>query len=98
MPIPAEPYIDIVTGIVYGNIVEGLPFNWYNSNMSSSCTISGYSEWCTMPSNIVGPGMAQPATAREVDGVFTYSSPCLNAPSPVIVVHPVMDEKHKKSA
>jgi hypothetical protein len=93
MPIPAEPYIDIVAGLVHGTLMEGKPFSWYNSNTAGSCTIGGYSNWCTMPSNTVGPGMSQQATALDVTGSFSYSSPCLNAPSPIIVVHPVHMER-----
>jgi len=97
MPVPTPPYIDIPKGIVHGDIMEGESFSWYNSNTTGSCTVGGYSEWCSMPSNNIGPDMSQEATALLVTGSFGYSSPCLNAPSPIIVVHPV-HEGHKKTA
>jgi hypothetical protein len=99
MPIPSEPYIDISAGLVHGRLVEGQSFAWYNSNALDSCTLGGYSNWCTMPSNTIGAGMSQQATVLEVTGSFSYSSPCLNTPSPIIVVHPVtMPEVHRKTA
>ena len=94
MPVPSEPYIIIQTGEVKGTITEGLPFSWYNSASSGSCTITGVSNWCTLPNNVVNAGMSQAATALEVTGDFGYTCPCVQAgPSPIIVVHPVHMER-----
>jgi hypothetical protein len=98
MPVPSEPYIDIVTGDTHGEIVEGEEFNWYNSQTTGSCTLSDYSSWCTMPNNVVGPDSSQPATAKDVTGNFGYSCPCHTGPAPVIVVHPVMPQNQRKTA
>ena len=47
MAAPAQPYIDVVTGTVYGDIKVNGSFSWYNSGTSNSCDVTGVGNWCT---------------------------------------------------
>ena len=91
MPVPTPPYVTIQTGVVTGTILAGRAFSWYNDATSGSCTVTA--DWCTMPNNVVQAGMSQQATASSVPGNYGYGSPCLQVPSPIIIVHPVHMEK-----
>jgi len=50
MAVPPQPYVDITTGDVYGTLVHGQPFYWYNptntpaivSNCGNFCAVGAY--------------------------------------------------------
>lgn len=100
MPVPSEPYIDMVTGEEHGDIMESGNFSWYNPG-TGNCTVSNCSSWCTSASYTVGGGLSQMANVKAVSGdAYSFSSTCLaqGEPSPVIIVHPVIEGMHKKTA
>ena len=94
---PAQPYVDIVSGITYGTILAGSSFSWYNSKQpgpNSSCTVTGTAIWCTGGS--YGPIAAQAsmtATVKSNLASASYQWGCscclIGSPSsPVHGVHP----------
>ena len=44
MPIPPQPYVDITTGNVFGTLVHGQPFYWYNPTISNAI-VSNVGGW-----------------------------------------------------
>jgi hypothetical protein len=86
MPIPAEPYVNIQTGAVYGTITSGGTFSWYNPT-AANCTVSNVGSWCTESSyGPIPPGASVFATVKPglVPGNYPFTCPCTQVGQPSI--------------
>jgi hypothetical protein len=77
--------ITVQSGAVSGTIGGNATFEWLNTSTTGDCLVSNVGSWCTDSSYSVPKATAQgsgriTATTLNVNGNFTYSSTCYNAP------------------
>jgi len=65
MPIPPQPYVDITTGNVFGTLVHGQPFYWYNPTISNAI-VSNCGNFCVVGAYEVPANGATMATILTV--------------------------------
>jgi hypothetical protein len=89
MPAPSDPYVDLVTGAVSGEITSGQSFSWYNSKTTGDCSVSGVGLWCSASSfGPISAGSYATTTAISnlTAGNYTFTCACCELDQPSVHV------------